>query len=92
MWDLGNNKKVMALGQEVHYSRIIASWANANHAAFGGVVIYDEDFEEWLYSMLIPVDDIKNICEMAVCGKMELIDHANKFIESLNEVSETLVT
>ena len=76
------NKKIYldCVRNEVHYSRIIASYRNA-----GGYIdeIDNDDFVDWLN--LLGIDNpytISDIIELAANGKMELEQIADKFIKS----------
>lgn len=74
------NFENLKVNNNICYSRYIASWVNACH--FKRISPYfDEDFEDWLRSMHIQENDIRNICEMAVCGKFELERNAEEFIK-----------
>jgi len=64
-WNFENKKF-----EGIHYSRIIASWANKG-------VRNDELFKEWLGTITIndksiPPEVIDEIYDMATCGKLEL--------------------
>lgn len=73
------NKKVFIpkLGEEVHYSRIIASWRNE-----GGTG--REQFIDWLLYWEVPDKTIDDILEMAECGKLELEKSVKDFIQFKN--------
>ena len=60
---------------EIHYSRYIASWHNA------GGRVYNSLFEDWLRStQQLTDDEIRDIKEMATCGKLELEVSARSFL------------
>ena len=69
------NKKTKE--QEIHYSRYIISWING-----GGYEKYDfsEEFEDWLKRNNCTEDEIRDIREMAMCGKMELEYDARAYV------------
>lgn len=68
------NKKVKNnLCEDVHMSRLIASWYNA----VGDY--YDGDFEGWLESLGIDQATIRDIVEMWQCGKLELEKNAREY-------------
>lgn len=58
----------------IHYSRYIASWRNS------GGKWFSEEFEEWLRSEGLNDEEIHEVVEMAICGKMELEISAKQFI------------
>ena len=62
----------------VHYSRYIASWRNAGENYFG------EMFEDWLKSEGCNEKEIREISEMAICGRLELETSAKIFIENFS--------
>ena len=59
----------------VHYSRYIASWRNMGGTHFG------REFELWLTSEGFTDEEIYEVREMAICGKLELEKAAKKFID-----------
>lgn len=69
------NKKILIpkLGEEVHVSRIIASWRNRNGVIFRG-------FRDWLKELGLDDYDITYIWNFATNGKLELQDLADKFL------------
>ena len=69
------NKKTEA---GIYYSRYIASWINAGGDYFGGI------FEDWLKSEGCNEKEIREIVEMAICGKLELEKSAKFFIENFS--------
>ena len=73
------NKKTEVQG--IHYSRYIASWRNC-----GGASRYGEQFEKWLEENGCTAKEIRDICEMAICGKMELEMTAGKYVERMYEL------
>jgi len=78
MWNFENHSTTT--NDLVHYSRFVASWTNACHRN-KKPVYFTQEFEDWLRSIEVPEDDIRNICEMACCGKMELEQSASLFIK-----------
>ena len=76
------NKKV----EEIYYSRFAASWRNVtgddgsmNHRKVGW------KFRAWLRSLIInnrhlTEEEVWQIYNMGTCGKLELEDHARKFL------------
>lgn len=70
---LENRKVKNNLCEDVHMSRLIASWQNA----VGDY--YDGDFEGWLESLGIDKQTIRDIVEMWQCGKLELEKHAHEW-------------
>lgn len=67
------NKKTEA---GIHYSRYIASWVNAGENYFGCM------FEDWLKSEGCKENEIREIVEMAIGGKLELEKSAKSFIKN----------
>lgn len=69
------NKKIYIpkLDEEVHVSRIIASWQNRN-----GVM--SKGFRDWLKGLGLNDHDIAYIWHFATNGKLELQDLADKFL------------
>lgn len=65
------NKKTQFGG--IHYSRYIMSWRHTGCDYFG------EEFEEWLRSEKCSEDEIRDIMEMALNGKLELERSAEEF-------------
>lgn len=62
----------------LNYSRYIASWYNA-----GGKISTVEEFNsfcKWLETLGLTRDEIDDITNMAMCGKMELEASAREFI------------
>lgn len=74
------NKKVYIpkLGEEVHVSRIIASWRNRD-----GVI--SRGFKDWLKELGVDDYDIQYIFYFARNGKLELQDSAEKFLDVYTE-------
>lgn len=69
------NKKI---NDYTHATRYVASWINV-----GGQLRTDKDirnFVNWLTSLGLSNEDIRLIKKLATCGKLELEDHAKKFI------------
>ena len=66
------------------YSRFVASWTNASHD-LEEPVYFDDEFEDWLRSIEVPENDIRNIMEMACCGKCELEESARVFLREHNK-------
>lgn len=62
---------------DVHYSRVIASWRNV----YPGKVWYEESFKDWLRDLGATEEQVRDICELANCGKFELERDAERFIE-----------
>ena len=63
----------------IHYSRYVASWRNV-----GGYLDYPDDepgFSEWLKTFGATDEQVRDICEMAMCGKMELEMDARKYMQ-----------
>lgn len=52
--------------QRTHYSRYIASWRNAGWTGFG------DKFKIWLESEGCTPEEIHDIVDMAIMGKLEL--------------------
>lgn len=61
----------------IHYTRYIMSWINSGGAKFG----FGFKFEAWLRSEGLTEDEIHDIKEMAMCGKLELEINAEAFIK-----------
>ena len=61
---------------DVHYSRFIASWRNAGGKYFDGA------FEDWLKSYGLSDSEVREVVEMATCGKLELEVDAENFIKN----------
>lgn len=68
-----DNKKTQ---NGIHYSRFIASWANA------GGTDWDEYFAKWLAENGCTEEDIRAIQEMQMTGKLELEVSAKKFMKA----------
>ena len=70
----------------VHYSRFISSWVLS-----GGNFDYNAKlFVKWLRQLgWLSENEIQEIKFLAVNGKLELQENANKFLRSENEDSET---
>lgn len=64
----------------IHYSRYIASWRNM------GGRFFDEEFKEWLRSEGFSDEEIREVKEMATCGKLELETTAKQFINKEKEM------
>lgn len=77
-----DNKKTR--NQGVHYSRYIASWVNYGGSYFG------EQFAAWLRANDVEEDEIRDIREMATCGKLELEMTAGKYIRKMNKLNEQI--
>ena len=58
----------------IHYSRYIASWRNV------GGKYFDEEFKEWLKEEGLNEEEIYEVRDMAIGGKLELEMNARKFI------------
>lgn len=63
----------------IHATRYIASWLNAGGWMWMG------DFEDWLMSFGLSAQEAREIWNMAICGKLELENNAEKFISKLEE-------
>lgn len=79
------NKKVFVpyLGEEIHVSRLIASWLNAGGDTYE-CTLDDEGapeyaFRVWLQALGIEEEDIRYIYDFATNGKLELEILAKKF-------------
>lgn len=70
------NKKTEA---GIYYSRYIASWRNAVDNYFGCM------FEDWLKSEGCSEKEIREIEEMAICGKLELEKSAKLFAKNYDD-------
>ena len=71
----------------IHYSRFIASWRNV------GGKYFSEEFEEWLKSEGLSEEEVREVVEMAICGKLELETSAKNFVAKEarnNAVQETV--
>lgn len=68
----------------IHYSRYIASWRNM------GGRFFDEEFKEWLRSEGFNEDEIREVKELAECGKLELEMAAKQFINKEKEMIKKL--
>lgn len=77
------NKKVMVpkIGEEVHYSRIIASW----HNCWQDIIGCRRSFKDWLRYLGIEEQAISEISEMEDCGKMELESSVHTFVNFKNQ-------
>lgn len=64
----------------IHYSRYIASWRNM------GGRFFDEEFKEWLRSEGFSDEEIREVKELAECGKLELETTAKQFIDKEKEM------
>ena len=83
------NKYVEAVG--CHYSRIIASWRNSSigisegfsprfeKLGKGHYKLLPSWFETWLKTLPLTEEEVRDIIEMADCGKFELEQNAEKF-------------
>lgn len=86
------NKKinVPAIGEEIHVSRIIASWFNSAQKPFGWVEpegVPEDAFWEWLKELGVNGEDAHYICRFRDCGKLEL-EHLVRKFEQEHEVSD----
>ena len=63
--------------QGIHYSRYIASWLNAMGYTHD---IHKEMFKDWLKTLSLTDDEVKDITDMLTNGKLELECHAKKFV------------
>lgn len=71
------NKKA---GQhEAHYSRYIASWLNEGGSYFG------KEFRDWLASEGLSENEIRDVMELATCGKLELEYSAKEYVKKYKE-------
>lgn len=70
-----NRKLEVGCDCPVHITRLIASWRNV-----GGEFDYGGRFEGWLESLGIDRTTAADICEMALCGKMELERSARAYM------------
>lgn len=64
----------------IHYSRFIASWTRSCRN-LGIPVYFSGRFNEWLRSLGLPEDTVREIVIMADNGKLELETSATKFLE-----------
>ena len=67
---------------DIYESRYIASWIEA-----GGHLYYREDvddFSEWLLSEGLTEEEVKHVVHLATCGKFELKNSAEKFLNKQN--------
>ena len=79
------NKKVMVprIGEEVHTSRLIASWLNAGGNLYEAT-LDDEGEPEymfcvWLKALGISEDEVDYIWSVVTCGKLELEISTKRF-------------
>lgn len=79
------NKKIMVpcISEEVHASRLIASWLNAGGDMYEAT-LNDEGEPEymflvWLRRLGVKDEDVYYIWDIADCGKIELEHIATKF-------------
>ena len=70
--------KVTVNGEEfeVHVSRIIASWNNVADVHAGNY-----RFEEWLETLGLSEQDIRDIEQFAINGKLELEKDVTRFLQ-----------
>ncbi len=61
----------------IHATRYIASWRNAGGRWFA------YEFRDWLRSLGLTDDEIREIWNIAVNGKLELENSAERFIKEL---------
>jgi hypothetical protein len=61
----------------IHATRYIASWRNSGGRWFG------YEFRDWLKSLGLNEDEIREIWNMATCGKLELETNAKKSINNV---------
>ena len=74
--DMFENK---AINGYVHATRFIASWIKVGGQLRTGKDI--EDFKDWLKSIgKVSEDDIDRIVYLATNGRLELEDHAKRFL------------
>ena len=74
--DMFENK---AINGYVYATRFIASWIKVGGQLRTGKDI--EDFKDWLKSIgEVSEDDIDRIVYLATNGRLELEDHANRFL------------
>ena len=66
----------------IHATRYIASWFNAGGGMWLG------DFEDWLMTLGLTAQEAREIWNMASCGKLELENDAEKFVNKLKETFE----
>lgn len=77
--------------QGILYIQYILSWINVggnletdiywNGTSWADKPNGYKDFRKWLNSLGLPEEEIKEICSMAGLGKLELEDHAKKFMK-----------
>lgn len=73
-----------AINGYVYATRFIASWIKVGGQLKTGKDI--KDFKEWLKSIgEISDDDINHIVFLATNGRLELEDHARRFLGNLNK-------
>ena len=81
------NKKVYVstINEEVHVSRIIASWRNITkrHKDFGHLGYESVYFEKWMHYIGLSEEDAEEVYAFATNGKMELEHSANTFIKCI---------
>lgn len=80
------NKKIFVpyVNEEIHVSRILASWVNGLWAEKTEIKrIPNRFFRDWLWMLGISESDIQYIENFASNGKLELEDHIENLIESL---------
>lgn len=88
------NEKVMVpyIGEEIHVSRLIASWLNVGGdtfaATFNNEGVAQYAFLVWLEELGIGEEDIRHIWELVTCGKFELEHSAKKFRETHEVLDE----
>lgn len=61
----------------IHYTRYMMSWINSGGTSFGA------NFEDWLRSEQLTEEEIHDIKEIAMNGKLELEVNARAFIKNL---------
>lgn len=82
--DFDNKKyKVIVNGEtfEVHVSRIIASWNNSAINAHETPAGHSYRFTDWLETLGLSEQDVRDIEQFAFNGKLELESSAAKFLE-----------
>ena len=73
-----------AINGYVYATRFIASWIKVGGQLRTGKDI--KDFKDWLKSIgEISDDDIDHIVFLATNGRLELENHARRFLENLNK-------
>ena len=75
------NKLIEWNGDKIHATRFIASWCRSGGQLVSGKD--HDDFETWLISLDISMDDIEEILYLARTGKLELETKAKRFLNSI---------